>query len=292
MLRRLLAGAVAPAWIFIAANTAEAGIPECGDIRLEDVRSCEIRGDLQCSAGCDELGVYKKACATKLHTVCRSECTLSADADCTDSCTEVCTQQCDLGVNITCQHNCFEECVGSCDSTCAGLPDEETCQASCEATCDGECDVKCRPLVEGSCYEHCIECCGGSCSAQVNMECQTSCQEEQFEDCEYELKADCSAECRGGGAIFCDDEYVLGGEDIPACAQELVTRGIAELDLQAVGSIDFSGGGSGPASGAARGKARASCQAAPGQSSAGFGGFALLTLCLALARRARAPRCD
>src|SRR5205085_2060772 len=84
------------------------------------------------------LGIYKKACATKLHTECKQTCTLSAQPTCTDSCTTSCKSQCDAGVNITCQHNCFGECKGTCAADCAGKADVARCTASCEATCDGD----------------------------------------------------------------------------------------------------------------------------------------------------------
>ena len=90
--------------VLTSAPLAHAGIPECGGIRLEDVSSCEIRGSLDCQASCDELGVFKKACATRLHNVCRSECTLAAEPTCTDECTVQCESDCDRGINITCIH--------------------------------------------------------------------------------------------------------------------------------------------------------------------------------------------
>ena len=270
----------------VPATAARAGIPECGDLRLEDALSCELRGDVQCSASCDELGVYKKACATRLHTVCRRECTLSADASCTDSCTEQCSRDCDRGVNVICTHNCFGECAGACDAHCAGIGDEATCLASCEATCDGECDIKCRPLVDGSCYEHCIECCGGTCQAHANLDCQTTCQEESFEQCEYDLRIDCDGACTGDGAIFCDGEYVLGGRQIPACAQALLSQGIAELDLQARGSFDLGVDG-GALSGVGSSSGRGSCAVAPDtRGGRALAAGALLT-CAALAWRRR-----
>ncbi|MCB9705361.1 MAG: hypothetical protein H6711_26040 [Myxococcales bacterium] len=238
-------------------NSASAGLPECNNIRLEDVGACEIRGDLKCEAGCDELGIYKKACATKLHTVCRDVCTVDADGGCTDECTIQCSHDCDIGVNVICTHNCFLECEGSCDTSCAGAADEATCRASCEATCDGECDVQCGAAVDGDCYSHCIECCDGSCTAQANMTCQTSCQEESFEECEYELRADCSASCSGDGALFCDGEYVLAGSQIPACVQALIAAGISEpievgfeVDGRVSGSFCSVDGGAGGGLGA------------------------------------------
>src|SRR5262245_19038404 len=104
--RRTAAGAlIALAWGLIGTESAHAGIPECNNVRLEDGGSCEIRGEVDCNVGCDELGVYKKACATKLHTVCREVCTLTADAGCTDECTVSCSRDCDLGIYVICSHN-------------------------------------------------------------------------------------------------------------------------------------------------------------------------------------------
>ncbi|MDD9945260.1 MAG: hypothetical protein OXU20_29725 [Myxococcales bacterium] len=222
-------------WILVAVvalvgtahvRTARAGVPECGGVRLEDAGGCEVKGSAQCTGGCSQLGIYKKACATKLHTRCREECTLSPMPTCTDDCTETCQQRCDAGEDIKCIHNCFRECSGSCTLSCEGAEDVDTCMASCEATCDGECDVQCAPLVSGSCYEHCIECCGGSCGAQANMECQTSCQEVEFEECEHEFRVECDASCEVDGALFCDGEYVLSGDQMPGCVEALLERGI------------------------------------------------------------------
>lgn len=256
---------------------ARAGIEECNNLRLEDVGHCTLEGDLQCDASCEDLGVYKKACATKLTTVCHEECTLEANPTCTDSCTEQCSADCDLGVNVICTHNCFGECTESCDFDCELADDVEQCHASCEANCDAECDIKCKPLVSGSCYKHCIECCGGSCTAQANMNCQTSCQEREFESCEYEFKADCQASCTGSGSLFCDGEYVLSGQQIPECAMALVERGVAGLDLDAVGSIDVQDGVT-----SARGEARASCSLSNLSGSAGGSGALGLGVALAL----------
>jgi hypothetical protein len=217
-----------------------AGIEECHDLRLENAARCELRGDLQCDASCEDFGIYEKACATKLTTECRQECTLEANPTCTDECTESCTSSCDLGVNVICTHNCFGECTASCDFDCELADDVEQCHASCEANCDAECDIKCKPLVEGSCYQHCIECCGGSCTAQANMNCQTTCQEREFEECEYEFRADCQASCSGSGSLFCDGEFVMAGAEIPGCARALVERGVLGLDIEAMADVDFS----------------------------------------------------
>jgi hypothetical protein len=272
-------GVLATLW----AGSAFAGIPECGDLRLEGVSSCELRGSLDCTASCDRLGVYKKACATKLHKSCRQECVLDPEPRCEDECTTSCSRDCDLGVNVTCLHNCFGECVGACDVSCENAGDPATCRASCEATCDGECDTRCRPLVDGSCYTHCIECCGGSCKAQANMDCQTVCQEKEFEQCEYELAIDCQGQCTGDGAIFCDGEYVLGGTQIPACVSALATRGIAEIDIDGSGTIDIDDGkalGAGQAS-------VSGCRLSPGGSSGAASAFLVVLAGLALGARKR-----
>lgn len=221
------------------APNADAGVPECRNLRLEDVASggCELRASADCNASCDRLGIYKKACATKLHTVCREECTLSPDLTCTDTCTESCSSQCDLGLNITCIHNCFGECAGNCEGSCAGADDPAQCQATCEATCDGECDIQCRPVLDGDCYTHCVECCGGSCRAQANMECQTTCQDEEFETCEHEFELECSGSCDVDGALFCDGEYVLSGPDLVSCLRALTLSGALSANVQAGGGI-------------------------------------------------------
>ena len=224
-------GAALAGAVLLTPTPVQAGIPECGGVRLEDAFACEIRGDVMCTASCDDLGVYKKACATRLHTVCRDTCTLDAEITCVDECTVPCQEQCDAGVNVICQHNCYGECEGTCSASCAGAADAETCMASCQATCDGECDVQCAPVVGASCYQHCIECCGGSCGAQANMTCQTSCQEEQFEDCEFEFRADCMGSCSGDGALFCDGEFVLAGDQIDECVEALVAIGLEAINM-------------------------------------------------------------
>ena len=222
------------------AARAQAGIPECGDVRLEDVQSCEVQGDIQCEASCDDLGIYKKACATKLQKVCREECVLDPEPTCEDECTAPCTRDCDIGIPVTCIHNCFAECVGSCDGSCSGAADPEQCHASCEATCDGSCDVQCGAVaVDAACYTHCIECCGGSCGAQANMTCQESCQDREFETCEYELRVDCQGSCSVDGALFCYGEYILSAEEIGPCAEALIARGL-EVDLNVDVDIDTS----------------------------------------------------
>lgn len=238
---RLLPSAFLGLALLAAGAPARAGIPECNNVRLEDVTAggCELRGSAQCSASCDRLGIYKKACATKLHTVCREDCTLSANPTCSDSCTVSCQSECDRGVNITCQHNCFNECQGSCDAQCEGAADAAQCRATCEATCDGECDIQCRPVVDGSCYTHCIECCGGSCKAQANMDCQTTCQDREFEDCEHELEIDCSGSCSVDGALFCNGQYILAGAQLNDCVQALIERGTLQVNAQAQGEVDL-----------------------------------------------------
>lgn len=261
------------------AGSAAAGVPECRNVRLEDVAQggCELRASADCEAGCSRLGVYKKACATRLHQVCRDECTLAPEATCTDECTEQCTSECDRGISITCIHNCFGECVGSCDVQCASASDPAQCRATCEATCDGECDVKCRPVVDASCYDHCIECCGGSCTARANLNCQTTCQDEEFESCEYELEAECSASCDVDAALFCDGEYVLAGPDLDDCIQALVAKGTLEVEVGADVDLDSLGTLGTP-------KASAGCTSAGGAASL-WGGLGSALLVAAVAGR-------
>jgi len=266
-----------------AAAPAQAGVPECGNLRLEDVGNCELAGEVSCTAGCDNLGVYKKACATQLYTVCSEECTFTGDVTCTDECTGICTESCDRGENVICIHNCFGECTIDCDARCEGAEDDAQCHATCEANCDAECDITCKPLVDGDCYKHCVECCGGSCTASANLDCQTTCQDEEFESCEYELKADCHGSCEGEGALFCDGEYVLSGNEVDDCIAALVAIGLEDIEAEAEGRIDLD-------EGIAEGSASAGCSVGLGGSPAGGALMAGLGCLLLLRRRRRSAR--
>lgn len=226
MRRFMLFGLASIAVGLTAALPASAGVPECGNIRFEGLSNCEVRVTGECTAGCSELGIYKTACATKLVQVCKTECTLSADAGCTDSCTEQCSADCDRGINVICSHNCFVECTTTRDVECRGAVDAAQCAATWDANCDSECGAKC-VTVDGGCYQHCIECCGGSCTADANMDCQTTCQNEEFEDCEHEFRANCDASCSGDGALFCNGKYIISGSQIPACVNALLAQGIS-----------------------------------------------------------------
>jgi len=273
----------------LVTSHALAGIPECNNLRLEDVGSCEVRASLECESSCEGTDIYNKVCATDLRTVCSNECTLSADATCTDSCTEVCTSSCDRGENVICIHNCFTECSGSCEADCAEADDPGQCVATCEANCDGECDVTCKPLVDGDCYTHCVECCGGSCTASANMDCQQSCQEEEFETCRYEVKAGCEASCDAEGALFCDGEFALAGEDIPGCVEALIARGLAGFDVEAEVSGSLSAGGSeASAEGDAAVEATGCSLGAPSPSQGSLWGMIFAGLGFAAIRRRRA----
>lgn len=218
---------------------ATAGIPECNGIRLEGADGCELRGSLDCEAGCQDVG-FELACSASLHAECRGGCDLDADIDCTGDCSAFCKDQCDRGIDIQCTHNCFNECQGACDEKCGDADDPEQCRASCEATCDAECDTRCEPLIDEPCYTHCEECCFGSCTARINMDCQIDCQARAFAGCETDLEGECTASCEGDGAIFCDGEYIASGAQAAQCLAALANRGMAEVDAQ--GDVSTTGG--------------------------------------------------
>src|SRR5688572_31797414 len=69
----LLVAALSPA-------RATAGIPECNGIRLESVQGCELRGSLDCDAGCQEVK-FELACSASLHAECRGGCDVDADIE-------------------------------------------------------------------------------------------------------------------------------------------------------------------------------------------------------------------
>jgi MYXO-CTERM domain-containing protein len=227
-----MASQVAVGLVVVSAPTlAQAGVPECGNVRLEEVSSCEVKVSGDCTVGCSELGIYKTACATKLVTQCGETCTLDAEPTCTDSCTTQCSSDCDNGVNVICSHNCFTECTTTRDVECAENADPATCTATWDANCDQECDSQCQ-VVDGSCYQHCIECCGGSCTANANMTCQVSCVDLEVEECEQEFRANCEASCDIDGALFCDGEYIISGSQLPGCVQALIAAGIGGLEVE------------------------------------------------------------
>lgn len=260
-----------------SALPASAGVDECGNIRFDGLGNCEVRVTAECTAGCNEFGIYKTACATKLVPVCKTECTLSAMPTCTDGCTTQCKSDCDKGINVICSHNCFAECTTTRDAKCAASADGAQCAATWDANCDAECDAQC-VTVDGQCYEHCIECCNGSCTADANMDCQTTCQDEVFEDCEHEFRVDCDASCSGDGALFCDGKYILSGSQIPACIQALAAQGIT---VKAEGEINI--GPDGIDANAAAGL----CTYSPGKKASIAAPFAVLGVAVAgwLARR-------
>ncbi|MEM9454140.1 MAG: hypothetical protein AAGF11_08165 [Myxococcota bacterium] len=223
----------------LAPAAAWAGIPECNNIRIEAGANCrlELGGSGECQGSC-RAGVYEKACATKQFEYCTETCTLDPEPECTDECTEQCAEQCEVGIEVVCHNNCFPECVGDCTLTCEGADDSIQCRAQCEATCDGECDHQCAQLpVDASCYSHCLECCGGSCNAAANMDCQLTCQTETWEDCEYEVQAQCEGSCDIEGALFCDGQFIVGGEELTACANALATIGI-EIAEDVINAVD------------------------------------------------------
>jgi MYXO-CTERM domain-containing protein len=219
--------------VAFAPGVARAGVPECGNIRIEAGAQCRLELGGGCEAQCS-LGVYEKACATYGYQTCNETCTLPPVPECTDECTELCADQCEVGIEVVCHQNCFPECVDECAASCEAAEDTIQCRASCEATCDGECDHQCAMLpVDASCYSHCLECCGGSCNASANMDCQLECQDHAlWEQCEYELQVKCDASCDVEGALFCDGQLVAAGAELEACASALVQQGIEVLELE------------------------------------------------------------
>lgn len=285
MQRSSFLGSMVIAFGLLMALPASAGVPECGNIRFEGLGNCEVKLSAQCTASCDELGIYKTACATKLVPVCQETCTLSADATCTDGCTTQCKTDCDNGVNVICSHNCFAECTVERDASCGTDADPAQCSAIWDANCDAECDAQC-VTVDGGCYQHCIECCGGSCTADANMDCQTTCQDKEFEECEYDFRADCEASCTGDGALFCDGEYIISGSQIPACIKALAAQGL-EVKVEAEGEVTIGPDG---VDGAVSGL----CSASPGKVGSVGAPIAALVAALGMLvrrrRRASDPR--
>ena len=202
----------------------------CSGVRVDADASCEQRVEVGCSSSCDVDDVLL-ACAADLAASCRAECDLDADIQCTGDCTATCEQRCAVD-DVVCDEECADECATTCVDQCTDADDPQKCRASCESTCGAECDVACGKLpVDASCFEHCEECCFGSCTAQINFDCQIGCQASAFTQCEELLTQECSASCGVGGTVYCDGQYVAGGDDVAQCTDALEDRGI-EVDVK------------------------------------------------------------
>jgi hypothetical protein len=68
------------------------------------------------------------------------------------------------------------------------------------------------------------------------MTCQQNCQEEEFQACEWEVSQECQANCETTGSLFCDGEFVITGDALPACVEELIRREIGNIRISAEGS--------------------------------------------------------
>jgi hypothetical protein len=62
------------------------------------------------------------------------------------------------------------------------------------------------------------------------MDCQITCSEQSFEQCEVDMDVECQAACDLQGALYCDGQFVAGGEALTACANALAARGIEILE--------------------------------------------------------------
>jgi len=206
---------------------ALAGMPECGDVRVDADADCEVELGDACGSSCGQP-VYTQVCSTQQYDRCRSSCTIPPDPACTEACTASCDERCAAGIEIVCHDNCFPECTTACTALCDTAVDTIQCRAACEATCDGECDHQCSMLPDdATCVTHCIECCGGSCVAAANMGCQLDCQTQTWAQCETEVRGGCEAACEDEGALFCDGQLVASGSEAMACADALTRQGIA-----------------------------------------------------------------
>jgi hypothetical protein len=224
--------------IFALANEADAGVRECGGLRVKADTRCKLTYETSCEGSCD-LPAALSACAAELQEGCSGGCDVEAEVSCTTSCGGACEAQCitDPGA-FDCSVACEADCAGDCNSRCAGDDDAQRCVASCEASCSAECDASCEATPpDADCVAQCESCCGGSCTALVNLDCQIECQAEAFVGCQEAFVADCVASCDTDGSLFCDGQYVAAN-DLDACIDALEERGV-EIDV----GFDFTGTG-------------------------------------------------
>lgn len=211
--------AAAPA---VAATTSDA----CSSVRIDGDASCEHRLELGCGTTCDPRDMLY-ACAAELAAGCQARCDLEVDISCTGDCDSFCEERCQTD-DVRCDAECADECATNCVDACADAGNPAQCRASCEATCDVECADACATVpVDADCQTHCEECCIGACSASVNFDCQLGCQADAWQACESSLLRDCEASCGLDGSVYCDGQYVAGGEHTLDCIDDLEDAGVA-----------------------------------------------------------------
>ncbi|MEM9456181.1 MAG: hypothetical protein AAGF11_18510 [Myxococcota bacterium] len=245
---------------FALPSSAAATVPECSGVAIAADAQCEQRIEIGCQSSC-ELDDVLMACAAELTASCKAQCDFDFDIQCSNDCGATCEQRCLTG-DVVCHDECAEECSVNCVDTCAGAEDPRQCRASCEATCASECDQACGELtLDASCDEHCNRCCIGSCTAQANFDCQIGCQGDVFEACQFDTVDQCGASCGTSGTIYCDGQFVAGGDDVDPCMDALqqqeidVTVDVAlgerpSLPSGSLGLCRVGGAGSGSGSGA------------------------------------------
>lgn len=205
-----------------AATTSEA----CSGVRIDADASCEHRLELGCGSTCDPRDMLF-ACAAELAASCRASCDLDVDITCTGDCDALCEDRCRVE-DVKCDSECADECADLCVDQCADADDPAQCRAGCEATCDVECADACAGVpIDADCQTHCEECCTGACSASANFDCQLGCQADAWQACEQALLTDCEASCGLDGSVYCDGQYVAGGEETLECVDDLEDAGLA-----------------------------------------------------------------
>lgn len=212
-------------------SSAAASVPECSGVAIAADAQCEQRIEIGCQSSC-ELDDVLMACAAELTASCKAQCDLDLDIQCSGDCGATCEQRCLTG-DVVCHDECADECSVHCVDACADAEDPRQCRASCEATCASECDQACGELtLDASCNEHCNQCCLGSCTAQANFDCQLGCQGDVFEACQLDTIDQCGASCGTSGTVYCDGQFVAGGDQVEPCLDALDRRAIeVEVDV-------------------------------------------------------------
>ena len=217
-----------------AAASAATSSAACSGVRIDAEASCEHRLEIGCGTSCDPRDMLF-ACAAELAASCQAGCDLGLDLDCKGGCDAQCEARCAVE-EVECDAECADECADGCVDACLDAEDPAQCRSSCEATCDVECDDACGGLPpDADCVEHCEECCFGACSARANFDCQA----DAWAQCEIQLLSECEASCGIDGAVYCDGQYVAGGDDTLACTQALEDDGHdVETDVKLVSVPD------------------------------------------------------
>jgi hypothetical protein len=214
----------------------------CGGVFFEALAegSCEVVPVESCETRCEPVAT-EKICAVRLYNDCAPECDVSLTTECTAECSSSCTTECECEVE---EPSCFDlgmnDCEVECSAGCEASDGSADCYAGCSHTCAANCDGSCRDYeAETDCDTVCEAACSGSCTAKANIDCQVECQQRSVTTCHDQVVQECNEECETeGAAIFCEGQFLATGNNLRACADELLAEFSISIDVDIDVDVD------------------------------------------------------